>query len=61
MDYRAAGADFEVVGYDGAAHGFTSPEADGNNARYGLPVGYDKAADEDSWSRLQGFLGELFD
>jgi dienelactone hydrolase len=57
----AAGADFEVVGYDGAGHGFTSVEADENQARYGLPVAYNQAADLDSWSRLRSFLAELFD
>ncbi len=59
-EMTAAGADFEFVGYDGAGHGFTSPEADVNNAKFGLPVGYNQAADEDSWQRLQGFLQSLF-
>jgi dienelactone hydrolase len=56
----AAGADYEFVGYDGAGHGFTSREADTNNAKFGLPVGYNQAADEDSWQRLQKFLQSLF-
>jgi dienelactone hydrolase len=60
QEMDAAGADYEFVGYDGAGHGFTSREADANNAKFGLPVGYNQAADEDSWQRLQKFLQSLF-
>ncbi len=59
-EMEAAGVDYEFVGYEGAGHGFTSPRADENHRKFGLPVAYDKAADEDSWRRLRGFLQSLF-
>ena len=55
-EMKAAGADYEIVGYDGAGHGFTSPEADRNGELYGIPVAYNQAADADSWVRLQELL-----
>jgi dienelactone hydrolase len=55
-----AQADYEVLVLDGAMHGFTSPEADDNGARYGIPVGYQKAADEKSWAALQALFKRVF-
>ncbi|MFT5112648.1 MAG: dienelactone hydrolase [Parasphingorhabdus sp.] len=52
-----AEADYQVVVYPGAQHGFTSQEADGNGAKYGIPVGYQKMADELSWQAMT----ELFE
>ena len=49
-----------MIGYDGAGHGFTSPEADSNGQRFGIPVAYNRAADEDSWARLQALLVDVF-
>jgi dienelactone hydrolase len=55
-----AQADYDVLVLDGAMHGFTSPEADDNGARYGIPVGYQKAADEKSWAALQALFKRVF-
>jgi dienelactone hydrolase len=60
QEMDAAGANYEFVGYDGALHGFTNPEADANGAKYELPLAYNQAADEDSWNRLQNFLARVF-
>ena len=57
-EMAAAEADCEFVGYAGAEHGFSNPAADDKNAKFGLSVGYNKAADEDSWQRLSEFLQE---
>ena len=57
---NAAEADYEVLVLDGAMHGFTSPEADENGARYGIPVGYQQQADEKSWEALQALLKRVF-
>jgi dienelactone hydrolase len=56
----AADVDYEFVGYDGAGHGFTNPEADAKAAKFGLDLAYNQQADEDSWRRLCEFLDELF-
>ena len=52
-----ARADYEVIVYPDAPHGFSSPEADQNGEKYGIPVGYQKEADEASWQAMR----ELFD
>ena len=48
------------VGYPGALHGFTNPEATVNGKKYGLPLAYDKSADEKSWTELRTFLADVF-
>lgn len=60
QEMNAAQADYEVLVLDGAMHGFTSPEADENGARYGIPVGYQQQADEKSWEALQALLKRVF-
>ena len=53
----AAGADWQMVIYGGARHGFTNPGADA----YGIDgVKYDEKADERSWALMQSFLDEVF-
>ncbi len=52
-----AGADWEMVVYGGAKHGFTNPGAD----RYGITgLAYNETADRRSWHRMQVFLDEIF-
>ncbi len=46
---QAQGAEVKVVNYPGATHGFTSPESGEAAAEFGLPLGYDAAADAASW------------
>lgn len=55
-----AGVDYFVVSYPGVKHSFTNPEADGFAARFDMPLGYDAAADQDSWAKTETFLTELF-
>jgi dienelactone hydrolase len=51
----AAQTKYEFVAYPGAVHSFTVPDAD----RHGNPgLKYQKAADEDSWKKLQALLSE---
>jgi dienelactone hydrolase len=53
----AAGANWELVTYSGARHGWTNPDA----GQYGIPnLQYDAQADARSWSRMQDFFAELF-
>lgn len=51
----AAEADWQMVSYGGAKHGFTNPDAGG----YGIDsLAYDPKADIRSWSLMQSFLTE---
>ncbi|RKZ48002.1 MAG: dienelactone hydrolase family protein [Candidatus Parabeggiatoa sp. nov. 3] len=60
QEMENAKVDLEFVGYPGVQHSFTNPEADQFAKRFGIPVAYDKTADEDSWKTLQDFLKRIF-
>ncbi|MDJ0655016.1 MAG: dienelactone hydrolase family protein [Xanthomonadales bacterium] len=49
-EMQAAGADYSVKSYPGVVHGFTNPAATGRGEQYGMPLAYDEAADQDSYS-----------
>lgn len=50
-------ADYELVSYGGARHGFTNPDA----GEFGLDnLKYDARADQRSWTLMQAFFGEIF-
>jgi dienelactone hydrolase len=55
-----AGVSYFVVSYPGVKHSFTNPDADDYGPRFGLPLAYDRQADEDSWTRTATFLKEVF-
>ena len=57
---NGAGANYEFISYPGALHGFTSPEADENGRKYGLPLAYDESADKESWQAMIRLFTELF-
>lgn len=59
-EMEAAKVDFEFINYDGALHGFTNPGATAKGEKFGIPLAYEKAADEASWSKMQAFFGEIF-
>jgi dienelactone hydrolase len=56
QEMREAGAACEIVSYPGVRHTFTDPAADDWARQYGLPLGYDRGADEDSWRRATALL-----
>ncbi|GAB4303359.1 MAG: dienelactone hydrolase family protein [Desulfuromonadia bacterium] len=58
-EMESAGVDYLYVGYPGVKHSFTNPDADSYAARFGLPLAYDRSADEDSWNRLLRELKKL--
>ena len=60
QDMVKAGARLTLVSYPGVKHSFTNPEADQLAARFGLPLAYDPAADQDSWTRTGALLKEVF-
>lgn len=57
-EMKAAGASIEIVTYPGAKHSFTNPGADKVVGMEGL--GYNAAADKQSWAAAMKFLGEVF-
>ena len=56
----AAKADYELVEYAGALHGYTNPAATEKGKQYGMPLAYDKKADEQSWNDMQKLFSEIF-
>lgn len=56
-EMRKAKADWQLVKYGGAVHGFTVKEA-GNDPSKG--AAYDEKADKRSWEDMKDFLAELF-
>ncbi|WP_339527446.1 dienelactone hydrolase family protein [Pseudomonas sp. EL_65y_Pfl2_R96] len=57
-----AGADYKFVSLEGAKHGFSNPDADRlSHGDHGGPdIGYNKAADEQSWADMQAFFKKIF-
>ena len=55
----AAGANYEVIEYPAAKHGFTNPGATELGAKFNIPLAYDEAADQDSWRRFTTELAGL--
>jgi dienelactone hydrolase len=56
-EMQKAGADFNIVVYPGAAHGFTNPRNDGSIAP-GLR--YEALADQQSWAAMRAFFEQVF-
>ena len=59
-EMKNAGVDYQVISYEGAKHSFTNKGADENGKKFGLPLEYNKAADEQSWAAMQTFFKGLF-
>jgi len=59
-EMKKAGADFKFISYPGAPHSFTNPDADMYAKKYNLPLGYNAAADKESWDQLRNFLKKIF-
>jgi dienelactone hydrolase len=57
---KSVGANYEFISYPEASHGFTSPEADENGRKYGLPLAYNESADKESWQAMIRLFTVLF-
>lgn len=55
-----AGADYKILVYRYAKHGFTRPDANKRAAKHKLPLRYDAEAAEVSWNDLSAFLKAAF-
>ncbi len=56
-EMKKAGADFRVVSYAGAVHGFTNPKNDGSIA---TGLRYQAEADQQSWAAMRAFFEQVF-
>ena len=56
----AAGIEYTFTAYPGATHSFTNPGADAVAAEFGLPLAYQKEADEQSWATMSEMFEEAF-
>jgi dienelactone hydrolase len=52
-EMRKAGADWQMILYGGAVHGFTNPDAGSDKTK---GVAYDEEADRRSWQAMRNFL-----
>jgi len=59
-EMEAAGVNYRLVNYPGALHSFTNPDADEYAKKFNMPIAYNAAADQASWSELQAFFTEIF-
>lgn len=59
-EMKDAGVDLKFIAYKGAQHSFTNPGADAFGKKFGIPLAYDKKADQQSWAELSGFLKRIF-
>ncbi|MCZ7592179.1 MAG: dienelactone hydrolase family protein [Kiritimatiellae bacterium] len=59
-EMKDAGADYKLIEYPDAKHGFTVVENDARAAEFNLPIGYNAAADANSWSDLLAELKTTF-
>ena len=54
------GADYTFIGYPGATHAFTNPEATEKGKKFNIPIAYNAAADSASWKDMKAFFGKIF-
>lgn len=59
-EMEKAGVDYTFINYPGAVHSFTSPDADKFGKEFGLPLAYNKDADEKSWQAMRIFFIDIF-
>ncbi|MBL7702986.1 MAG: dienelactone hydrolase family protein [Ferruginibacter sp.] len=54
------GATYKFVGYPGATHAFTNPDATAMGQKFKIPIAYNSAADTASWNEMKVFFTDLF-
>ena len=59
-EMETAQANYEVRLYADAKHGFSSQKADANGSQYGIDVGYNAVADQESWQAMKSLFDEVF-
>jgi dienelactone hydrolase len=59
-EMKAAAVDYRIHHYPGAKHAFTNPQATEYGQKFGIPLAYNAAADEQSWAEMKKFLKSIF-
>lgn len=54
------GANYKFVGYDGATHAFSNPNATAVGQKYKMSIAYNAAADTASWNEMKVFFKKIF-
>jgi len=54
------GASYTFIGYDGATHAFTNPDATELGQKFKMPIAYNAKADTASWNAMKDFFATLF-
>jgi dienelactone hydrolase len=54
------GASYTFIGYDGATHAFTNPDATEIGQKFKMPIAYNPRADTASWNAMKDFFATLF-
>ena len=57
---ETTGARYDFIQLPGALHGFSNPAATRNGEKYGLPLAYNKLADESSWAHFCLTMEQVF-
>jgi dienelactone hydrolase len=57
---KDAKVNYKLISYPDAKHSFTNPAADSLGKKFNMPIAYNKAADEQSWTAMQSFFDEIF-
>ena len=59
-EMERAGADYRLINYPGAKHGFTNPQATENGKKFNIPLAYNEAAAKASFEETVKFFKNLF-
>lgn len=57
----SVGARYTFIGYDGATHAFSNPDATENGKKFNMPIAYNPAADTASFAEMKKFLSTVFE
>jgi len=49
-------ADYKIISYQGALHGFTNPAADVSRRKFNIPLAYNENSDRNSWNSMKDFF-----
>ncbi len=60
-EFDAAKANYEVVVYPHALHGFSNPLATERGKKHGLPLAYNADADGASWQAMRDLFNQVFE
>ncbi len=59
-EMKDADVTYTLKSYPDAKHAFTNPEATALGEKFGIPLAYNQAADQDSWLQMQAFFKNIF-